>query len=143
MNVLIAVDNSLESRHAVDAAFSFFGRDASYSVLSVADHQPLILGAWGAGSFTTAAHFHADLDAAAANAAAETAQTKADRLPVDAKVKTSSGHTGTAICDAASDASTDLIVIGSRDRGFWGRLLDPSVGHFLIDNAPCSVVIVR
>lgn len=58
-------------------------------------------------------------------------------------IETRIGHAGTALCDAASEADIDAIVIGSHDKNAWERLLQPSIGRYLIDNAPCPVIVVR
>jgi universal stress protein A len=76
----------------------------------------------------------------AAEAALAEAQTV---LPADAMETTIMGQTGTAICNLAREHRIDLIVIGSHDKSFWHRLVDPSIGRYLIENAPCAVLVVR
>ena len=79
MNVLIAVDDSEESRHAVDIAYRFFGPEADYSLLSVGDRPPVFVGGYGAGAMPTAADLTIQLDAA--QEAAERAVSEAASAP--------------------------------------------------------------
>lgn len=53
------------------------------------------------------------------------------------------GHIGESLCRAATEHKSDVIVIGSHDKSVWQRLFDPSVGRYLIDNAPCAVLVVH
>lgn len=141
MNVLIAVDDSAESRHAVDVAYRFFGPDADYSILSVGDRPPIFVGGYGAGAMPTAADLNLQLDAA--HAVAEDAVSHAaERLP-DAQTDVEDGQPASIICRFAEQHDSDVIVIGSHERSFWLRLFDPSVGRHVIDHAPCPVLVVR
>jgi len=141
MKVLIAVDDSEESRHAVDVAYRFFGPEADYSILSVGDRPPIYVGGYGAGAMPTSDDLTLQLDAA--HATAEDAATHAaERLP-DAEVDVEDGQPGTIICRFAAEHDSDVIVLGSHDRSFWTRLFDPSVGRHVVDHAPCPVLVVR
>jgi len=53
------------------------------------------------------------------------------------------GHTAEAICDYASEKSFDLIVIGSRGRSAFARLLLGSVSTQVAHHSPCPVTIVH
>ena len=142
MNVLIAVDDTAESRHAVDVAFRFFGPEAHYSVLRVGDRPPIFVSGYGAGGMPTAADLGLQLETA--QAAAEHAATEAaERLPGGVDTDVEHGSPGVTICDHASEHHADVIVIGTHDRSFWDRLFDPSVGRYVIDHAPCPVLVVR
>ena len=46
------------------------------------------------------------------------------------------------IVDEAAKLGSDLIVVGSHGRGFWGRMLG-SVSNGVVHHAPCSVLVVR
>lgn len=143
MKVLIAVDDTAESRHAVDAAFRFFGPEADYSVVSVGDRTPIFVGGYGAAAMPTAADVQRQLDAAhdvAVHAAAEASK----HLPAGSEVEVVEvGHTGEVICAYAVEHGSDVIVIGSHDKHFWERLFDPSVSRYLIGHASCPVLVVR
>lgn len=53
------------------------------------------------------------------------------------------GHPGEEICDHARRTKADLIVLGHRGRGGLESLLLGSVAKCVIDQAPCSVYVVR
>ena len=142
MNVLIAVDDTAESRNAVDTAYRFFGPEADYSVLSVGDRPPIFVGGYGVGAMPTAADITVQLEAAQASAE-HAARGAAQRLPEGADTEVETGQAGATICDYATEHAADVIAIGTHDRNFWDRLFGPSVGRYVIDNAPCPVLVVR
>lgn len=51
------------------------------------------------------------------------------------------GNPALAICEEAARLGCDLIVIGHRHLSFLGRLLEPSVGSRVLDDAPCPVLV--
>ena len=53
------------------------------------------------------------------------------------------GHSAEAICNYASAKASDLIVIGSRGRSAFARLLLGSVAAQVAQHSPCPVTIVR
>ncbi len=53
------------------------------------------------------------------------------------------GDPGQAIVEIAEDWHSDLIVVGSHDRGFWSRALLGSVSDAVVHHAPCSVLVVE
>lgn len=53
------------------------------------------------------------------------------------------GHTAEAICDYAGENAIDLIVIGSRGRSVFARLLLGSVSTQVAHHSPCPVTIVH
>lgn len=53
------------------------------------------------------------------------------------------GPPSQAIVDEAESWGADLIMMGSRGRGTWGRLLLGSVSSAVVHHATCSVEIVR
>ena len=142
MRVLIGVDDSAESRHAVDTAFEFFGSDAEYLVASFGERMPFYSTSFAGGSIVSSVNLSEQFDAAA-DAARQRAITAAAKLPLDSEIVFDVGHAGRSLCDLAEDQHVNAIVIGSQDKTVWERLLDPSVGRYLIDHAPCPVVVVR
>lgn len=139
MHVLVAVDGSAEARAAAMRAFEMFGAGHDYSVVSVAELAPVVLTGYGVASATTVS----DLSARADLAATRHAASVADALPDDADAVTRTGHPGTAICETARELGADLVVIGAHEHGFWDRLLDPPVGRYVTEHAPCPVLVVR
>lgn len=53
------------------------------------------------------------------------------------------GDPAKAIVELATDRHADLIVVGTRDAGFLGRLVDPSVSGAVQRRAHCDVLIVH
>ncbi len=53
------------------------------------------------------------------------------------------GHTAEAICDYASEKDVDLIVIGSRGRSVFVRLLLGSISTQVAHHSPCPITIVH
>lgn len=53
------------------------------------------------------------------------------------------GHTAEAICDYASEHGVDLIVIGSRGRSAFVRLLLGSISTQVAHHSPCPITIVH
>ncbi len=142
MDVLIAVDDSNESREAVAAAYRFFGSDASYSLISVGERPTVFVGGYGAAAMPTAADLEMQLDAVQRTAEHAVSSAQA-HLPEGAQIDVEVGDPARTICDFASEQKSDVVVIGSHDRHFWERIFDPSVSRYLIDHAPCPVLVVR
>ncbi len=112
--------------------------------MCIYERQPFIVGGLGLGA--TVPGMHARLDESvgrhlATNAASESRAAVPDDADVDFHADV--GHAGSTICEAAVENDTDVIVIGSHDRSLWERLFTPSVGKYLVDNAPCPVLVVR
>lgn len=142
MDVLIAVDDSKESREAVAAAYRFFGAEATYSLISVGARPTVFVGGYGAAVMPTAADLEMQLDAVERTADHAVSTAQAD-LPAGAQIDVEVGDPARTICEYAVEHTSDVIVIGSHDRHFWERIFDPSVGRYLIDHAPCPVLVVR
>jgi nucleotide-binding universal stress UspA family protein len=142
MKLLIGVDDSQESRHAIEVAFEFFGTDADYTVMSIGETRPVFSTGFAGGTFASAVDLTESFDAAH-QAALELARDAAASLPVDAEVNAHVGHPGVELCEAAAELEVDAVVIGSHDKNAWERLLHPSIGRYLVDNAPCPVIVVR
>lgn len=145
MKVLVAVDGSDESRDAMTKAFELFGEDADYTLVSVgAPTLPLTLG-YPSGGFTSPGEL--EIAAKAAEEAARAAVDEAEHLlhaaHVETVVASEPGSTGSSIVRIADEIDADVVVIGSRNRGVFARLFDPSVGKYLIDHANCPVLVVR
>lgn len=142
--LLIGVDESAESRHAIEVAFDLFGSDAEYTIASIAETRPMFTSGYSAGAFVSPSDLVDRFDAAE-RLAHERAEEAAGTVPsgVDVDVDATVGHAGSALCETAVDIEADAIVIGSHDKSVWERLLNPSTGRYLIDHAPCPVVVVR
>lgn len=87
-------------------------------------------------------------DHAVAEHARQAAQVEVDKVlaelgspgPESVTVKTASGIPARELLDAARDA--DMIVVGSRGAGGFGRLLMGSVSSQVVNHAQCPVVVI-
>jgi nucleotide-binding universal stress UspA family protein len=62
---------------------------------------------------------------------------------VHAQTVLATGDTAEAIVELAEQRSADLIVVGTREPGFWERLLGHSVSAAVQRHARCDVLIVH
>ncbi len=143
LKILIAVDDTDESMDAARVAYDLFGPAPDYLVTNI-------------GRMPTASAYpmtpsggmprYVDLGAAVDKArvtATVTAMEAAKNLEVDAAIEVATGPVGEAVCRIAEESGASVIVIGSHDRSIWARLFEPSVGKYVVDNAPCPVLVVR
>jgi nucleotide-binding universal stress UspA family protein len=54
----------------------------------------------------------------------------------------SAGHPAEAIVRLARERNADLIVVGTRRKGFFERLVEGSVNQEVLRHAPCDVLVV-
>ncbi len=142
MNVLIAVDDDAESQAALEFADRLVRPDDDVSVLHVAGEiVPYIAGPFGGYVMVPINQDVVDDIDEQADAIVE--RDAAAITSADAKELVDFGDPATRICAAASEHNIDLIVIGSHDRGAFGRFLHGSVSEDVVRNAPCSVLVAR
>lgn len=141
MNVLIAVDETAESIHAVTVARRLFGNDVSYTVVSIGVPSRHVVAVDPLGAMAC------DIDTVAAPDPAEPLSVAEHAADVgglaDAVIAGEIGQPGPQLCQLATDRSADVVVIGSHERGFLSRLLDPPVQTYLLHHAPCPVLVAR
>ena len=53
------------------------------------------------------------------------------------------GAPGVVLCERAEALKVDVVVVGSRGRGAFKRLVLGSVSMYVVHNAPCPVLVVR
>lgn len=70
-------------------------------------------------------------------------QKRAQGLPLSVHFKTAVGHVTEQILRQTDDLKIDHIILGSRGKGFFQRILLGSVSKQVMIYAPCSVTIVR
>jgi len=150
-NILLATDGSEGSlRAARFAAGLARSLEAHVNILTVHDDDVLMLHAMGPAVWPAAvpdASLNVDeIKAATERTALET--TLSDTLAVfgdftDVETDQIWGHTAEAICDYATEHASDLIVIGSRGRSAFSRLLLGSVSTQVAHHATCPVTIVH
>jgi len=149
--ILLATDGSAGALHAAKFAATIAqSLGAQVTVLTVHDDDVLMLHAMGPAVWPAAVPDASlnveEIKAATEKRALETtlADTKAGLgdLP-NVKVDQIWGHTAEAICDYASEWNIDLIVVGSRGRSAFARLLLGSVSTQVAHHSPCPVTIVH
>jgi len=138
--VIVGVDGSEHSQHALNWAVREAGlRGAALTVLAV--HQ-VASNHWTGNPEL----YPADQPATeAVRRAAEDVVQKAvsqagEPAPASVTVRAVSGLAAQEIVQASSDA--DLVVVGSRGGGGFGRLLMGSVSSQVVHHAACPVVVV-
>jgi nucleotide-binding universal stress UspA family protein len=170
--VLIAVDDTEQSVAAARTAYKLFGDDADYTVINVAEHDPVYWGddALGSGMVYPLAVPAAGIvgtgiasslpltvrdsgsferpPAADVPSAVEVASQHAEHIVAEAGLHGAEpvGDTGDpaeSIITAARDYHADVIVVGSHERGWLGRLFSSSVGEKVVREADTPVLVVR
>jgi nucleotide-binding universal stress UspA family protein len=159
--VLIAVDATDSSVHAVETAHRLFGDDADYLVLNVGagSYVPVPIFPSEVGMITPMAwapivHPHGvagdagrDVAESAVISEADVAETIAQRtgeeggLP-DATALGIVGDPAGSIIDVAVDHAADVIVVGTHERGWLTRLLTSSVADEVRRESPIPVLVV-
>jgi nucleotide-binding universal stress UspA family protein len=91
-------------------------------------------------------YFMPGLVAEAQQQCAEIAERCAQQLRITCKTVRAEAVTDDprpAIVAAATREAADLIVVGSQGRSGLQRLLLGSVSHYVVNHAPCSVLVVK
>ncbi|MGI9449542.1 MAG: universal stress protein [Geminicoccaceae bacterium] len=52
------------------------------------------------------------------------------------------GNPGKAVADYAQENNADLLIIGSHQKGWWGKLASGAASSELVREAPCAVYVV-
>jgi nucleotide-binding universal stress UspA family protein len=159
--VLIAVDATDSSVHAVETAHRLFGDDAEYLVLNVgADAYvpvpifPSEVGMITPMAWAPIAHPHgaggdvrSDSAESAISTDADVAETIAKQTGqegglADATALGIVGDAAGSIIDVAVDHAADVIVVGTHERGWLTRLLTSSVADEVRRESPIPVLVV-
>jgi nucleotide-binding universal stress UspA family protein len=143
MRVLLAVDGSPSSKHAVESvAKRAWPPGTDFRVLSVFQ-APLPSNAAGGG---IPAEFRRKYEAAlsrSAHTAASGAAAALQRRGLTVHTRVVEGNSGRTIVDEAHRWRADLIVVGSRGLSRVSRALLGSVATYVAANASTSVEIIR
>lgn len=166
-HVLIAVDDSDGSVVAAKTAHRLFGDEAEYTVINVAadtdvywgdaqlaqgEAYPLAVpaaGIVGQGSASLPLVVRRPPDAVTQERApVDIAEDRARRVAVESGIRDaeSLGDTGDAadrIVEAADHCGADVIVVGSHDRSWFGRLFSPSVSDKVVKKSATPVLVAR
>lgn len=156
--ILIAVDGTELDVVCASTAHDLFGDDVEYLAVNVADSLP----AGGAPMATAPVPFGYVYPYAAVPPSPDRhpggATDPADRVAhaedvarraadeaglVNAESIGEIGDPGEAIADAAERNSCDVIVVGSHERGWFSRLVSPSVSSEVMSAAHIPVLVVK
>lgn len=141
MKILIAVDDDAESQAALVFADSLIDEDDDVSVLHVVRGiAPYVAGPFGGYVMLSASQADLDLHEHAEDVVERDAETIS---AVDAAELVADGTPAETICATARELDVDLIIVGSHDRGAFGRFLHGSVSEAVVRNAGCSVLVAR
>jgi len=145
MKVLIAVDDDAPSREALAFAEQLVSERDEVVVLNVTSYAELVpftgdpFGA-GIGAVALDPTSLAELDDRAEQLVERTAG-EIDAKKTDVVVE--HGSPGERICATAAEHGIELIILGSHERGAFGRFVHGSVSDYVVHHAPCPVLVVR
>jgi nucleotide-binding universal stress UspA family protein len=148
MKVMIATDGSEASVEAARRGISFFeAGEPEVTLLTVVPPtiEPLMDATGFAGPVVTPGEIDAikaanERHARAALEATDAALHEApEHVHHEIVPGTDIGH---AICQAAEQDGSDVIVMGSSTRGWFRRLFEGPTVHYVVDHAPCPVLLI-
>jgi len=144
MKVLIAVDDDAPSREALAFAERLVTDLDEVLVLNVTSYAELVP--------FTGDPFGADIGAVALDPtslaelddrADKLVERTADEIGTKTDVVVEHGSPGERICATAAEHGIELIILGSHERGAFGRFMHGSVSDYVVHHAPCPVLVVR
>ena len=150
-HVLLATDGSEGSLQAAKFVAAVSGPlKAQVTILTVHSNEVLMLNPMGTTVLPAATpetslnldEIRTAIEDQASNTIIADTQAELGDLP-NIEVKQLWGQTAEIICDYAQDYDVDLIVIGSRGRSAFERLLLGSVSTQVAQHSPCPVTIVH
>jgi nucleotide-binding universal stress UspA family protein len=152
--VLVAVDDTEESVRAAETAHRLFGDSAEYlavNVTNVVDMAtiPWYGAGWGApyaAPYGAVWPYRTDLAPEGADGeelAEANAREVADQSGLHAEAVGEEGDPATAVLRAAEEHRVDVIVVGTEDRGWFDRLVRPSVSKEIVKHAHVPVLVVH
>jgi nucleotide-binding universal stress UspA family protein len=156
--VLVAVDDSESSVHAAETAHRLFGDTAEYFAVNVTNIVDLASIPWygaGWGSPYAAPYgavwsYRSDvtLDPEGIADGETTAEAQAREVADEsglpaAEVVGEEGDPADAVLRAAEEHHVDVIVVGTHHRGWFDRLVRPSVSKEIIKESKVPVLVVH
>jgi nucleotide-binding universal stress UspA family protein len=155
--VLVAVDDTDASVRAAETAHRLFGDDAEYLAVNVTNVVDMSAIPWyGAGyGVPYAAPYGAVWDYRSVTAETEegvagedVAQTHAREVAEEsglagAEAVGEEGDPAEAVLRAAKERDVDVIVVGMHERGWFDRLVRPSVSKEILRSSPVPVLVVH
>ena len=146
--VLLATDGSDFATEALREGVALLGRDHHFLVLCAVAPLPVALGGGAMGPAPVAvpdASADAEVADAAQHQADEVVRAAIDALGIDVSAEgiVAHGDPAAEICRHAEDRAADVVVVGSKGHGWLARLVLGSVSTYVVNHAPCPVLVVR
>jgi nucleotide-binding universal stress UspA family protein len=156
--VLVAVDETEGSVLAAEAAHRLFGDDAEYLAINVTNVVDMAAIPWyGAGwgapyaaPYGAVWAYRTDVTPATGEEVSgeEVAKSHAREVAeqsglADAEVVGDEGDPAEAVLRAAKERQVDVIVVGSHERGWFDRLVRPSVSKEIVKTSTIPVLVVH
>jgi nucleotide-binding universal stress UspA family protein len=156
--VLVAVDDTDGSVRAAEAAHRLFGDDAEYLAVNVTNVVDMAAIPWyGAGygapyaapygavwAYRTDVTMDPDRELDAGAVAEDHAREVAEQSGLaGAEAVGEEGDPAEAVLRAAHDREVDVIVVGTHERGWFDRLVRPSVSKEIVKSSPVPVLVVH
>ncbi|MGM0169778.1 hypothetical protein IGI39_004790 [Enterococcus sp. AZ135] len=134
--VLVAIDGSEQSEKALKEAIDAAKRNEAFlTVITVS----------ATNTFVADAHMVAHV-LEQAEISSKTILKNAEEIISDAvvyEVKVLVGNPKAAIVEYAKEEKADLIIMGATGKGAFSRLLLGSTTAYVVNHAPCNVLVVR
>jgi nucleotide-binding universal stress UspA family protein len=141
MKILIAVDTGPAAHEATLEAKRLFP-GAEHLIISAAAIAPFMaVDPLGGGVFAMGQSMDAlNTSEELADEALKSAQ---GVIGASAEDRVALGNPGQVICDQATEHHVDVVVVGRSSKNWFSRIFDPSVSDYVINHAPCPVLVVR
>jgi nucleotide-binding universal stress UspA family protein len=144
MKILVAVDDDESSREAIAFAEKLVTERDDVVVLNVRSYlglMPFAGDPFGAsmGAMALDPESLAEMDAHAE----DLVERSAEEIDAHTEPVVEHGSPGERICATAHEHGIELIIMGSHERGAFGRFLHGSVSDYVVHHAPCPVLVVK
>ena len=135
--ILVPIDGSASATEAIKKAIEY--------VQAVKDAEILFLQVSNVNQLSINACFTDKVLEAIAEAGKAIIAQALDMVPEGVKASdfTMTGSPAVAIVDFANEQKVDMIVMGSRGLGAMKGMLLGSVSQYVLENAPCPVMVVK
>jgi len=148
MKLLVAYDGSESSKNALQEGINMVkargGEVLLYTAIEVVDYfDPLPLGEATLIARKLPPEEVKERVQKAGDKVQEEAKKELKKAEVAFRTQIDYGSPRADICEVAEKEGTDMIVVGSRGLGTIKRMFLGSVSQYVVNHAPCSVLVVR
>ncbi len=139
--ILAAVDGSKPSVDACHFAMDLATQTQAELTFIFVIETPQVIPVGPLSGYVTTSPARSEEDVKKAEAIVEQLAKERPALKISTRVDL--GEPVDAICDAAKNLGSDLIVVGARGHNVAQRFLMGSVSDRVVHHAPCPVLVVR